>query len=489
MIALWAVVIAPFVCAVVAVLLPRPRAVFAVIVAGSLIEAGLVAALAPAGLAGRVFAAHGHLSSIPCPPTSGTRCRGLRPFVVLCSRYFAPRLRSGELSSAAARRFGAAWFAFLGSMVLVLTTNNLGLMWVGMEATTLASVVLICFEFDREAVRASWTYLIICSVGIALALLGTFLFCAEAKAVAPGNLSPFLWTDLTKIAPAMRPAAAKLAFLFLLVGYGTKAGLAPMHTWLPDAHSQAPAPVSAVLSGVLLNCAMYAISRFLPLAEAATGSTGWPFRLLIPFGLISIGLAAAFIVHEHDIKRLLAYHSVEHMGIIALGLGAGGVAAALFHTLNHSVCKMLTFFCAGDLVEHYGTRDMRRMGGILRSDAVPLAGAGLVLGILVLVGAPPFSIFMSELWIVRSGLGAGHALAVFAFLGGAAIVFVAAIEHVVGMLWQRPDTTATPRATGPRTRWFLVVLPLALLLLVGVWMPAGLGNVLTRAAGVIGGGR
>lgn len=487
MIALWIVVLAPFAFAIAAALMPRARAVFTTVVVGSVGEAVAAVALAPAGLTGRVFAGHRHLlaDSLSTYNLLLVVAVFLLSSLYACSS-FAPRLRSGKLPLSTARRFGAAWFAFLGSMVLVLTTNNLGLMWVGMEATTLASVLLICLEFDRESLHASWTYLILCSVGIALALLGTFLFCAEAKAAAPAGLSPFLWTDLTQIAPSMRPAAAKLAFLFLLVGYGTKVGLAPMHTWLPDAHSQAPAPVSAVLSGVLLNCAMYAISRFLPLTEAATGGSGWPFHLLIPFGLVSIGLAAAFIVHEHDIKRLLAYHSVEHMGIIALGLGVGGVAAALFHTLNHSICKMLTFFCAGDLVERYGTHDMRRMGGLLA--AAPLAGTGLVLGILVLVGAPPFSIFMSELWIVRSGLEAGHGWAVFAFLAGAAIVFVAAVQHAIEMIWRTRDAGSSLRPA-PRSHWALVALPLALLLLVGVFLPRPLEHVLAQAAGVIGGSR
>jgi hydrogenase-4 component F len=488
MMLLWMVVLVPAVLAVVSVLQRSPRAVLGTAVVGSLLEAGLVCAIAQSGLRGRVFAAGRHLMMDPLSTFNLLIVVGVFALSSIYAwDYFSPRIRGGRFPISTARRFGAAWFAFLGSMVLVLTTNNVGLMWVGMEATTLASVMLVCLDFDHESVQASWTYLFLCSVGIALALLGTFLFCAEAKGVAGQGLSAFLWTDLVSIAPNMRPAATRLAFVVLLVGYGTKAGLAPMHTWLPGAHSQAPTPVSAVLSGVLLNCAIYAISRYLPLTDAATGANGWPFRVLLPFGIVSIAVAAAFIVHEHDVKRLLAYHSVEHMGIIVLGLGVGGSAAALYHTLNHSVCKMLTFFCAGDLASRYGTRDMRRMGSLLR--LAPLAGSGLVLGILVLVGAPPFAVFMSELWIVRTGLGGGHTVAVLLFLAGAGVVFIAAIKHAVDMIWQTPDPSLDLAVEPPRSRWVLIALPLLLLAAIGIWMPPSLRQVLTDAASVIGGQR
>ena len=319
--------------------------------------------------------------------------------------------------------------------------------------------MLICLEFDRPSLQAAWAYLLICSVGIALALLGTFLLCGEARTAASGG-DPFLWTHLSELAPRMRAAPVRLAFLFLLVGYGTKAGLAPMHTWLPAAHSQAPSPVSAVLSGVLLNCAIYCISRFVPIVEGTSVDAGWSLGLLVPFGLVSIGVAAAFIVGEHDIKRLLAFHSVEHMGIIALGIGVGGGAAALFHTLNHSVCKMLTFFCAGTLAQRFGTRDMRQMRGILGS--APAAGAGIVLGILALVGLPPFSIFMSELWIVKVGIAGGRYWTIAVFLAGAGVVFIAAIRHAIEMVWKRPGEGREPVAPA-RIAWPLVVLPLAAL--------------------------
>ena len=488
MILLWLAVVAPVVAGLAIVLLPSARAVLGGCIVASVIEAGLVAALVPYGARGEVLAAGQQLRLDPL----STYHLVLVIFVFALSSfyawsYFAPRVRDGSLGRATARRFGACWSAFLASMVLVLTANNVGLMWVAMEATTLASGLLVCLEFDRAAVRAAWTYLLICSVGIALALLGTFVLCGAARQVMTDQ-DPLLWTDLVAVADRLPAGAAKFAFIFLLVGYGTKAGLAPLHTWLPDAHGQAPTPVSAVLSGVLLNCALYAVSRFLPIVDAATGHSGWGTGLLIPFGLLSIVLAAAFIVHEHDVKRLLAFHSVEHLGIIALGLGVGGAAAALYHTFNHSVCKMLTFFCAGKLVQRYGTQDMRAIRGALGHS--PLAGGGLLLGILALVGLPPFSIFMSELWIARQGLRHDHPIAVAVFLLAAAVVFVAAVRHAVEMT----QPSATPPAGPPASRGVrlldlpLVVVPLALLVVVGVWLPGDLRALLDAAAAVIEGG-
>lgn len=474
----------PAVCAIVAAFLARPRAMLALCVVGSLGEVGLFGVVAGAGLRGRCF---GLGQQLLLDPLSVFHLGLVVTVFALSSIYacyaFAPQLASGRLSAPKTRRFGTAWFAFLGAMTLMLVANNVGLMWMAMEATTLASAVLICLEVDRASLRAAWAYLLICSIGIALALLGTFLLCGEARNAAGGSTS-FLWTDLSALAPRMRAVPVRLAFVFLLVGYGTKAGLAPMHTWLPAAHSQAPTPVSAVLSGVLLNCALYCVSRFLPIVETTPGRGGWALGLLTFFGLLSIGVAAVFIVHERDVKRLLAFSSVEHIGIIALGIGVGGGAAALFHTLNHSICKMLAFFCAGTLVHRFGTRDMQRMRGILR--AVPVAGPGIVLGILGLIGLPPFSIFMSELWIAREGLRGGRTLVVTLFLLGAGIVFIAALRHAVNMVWKRPDEGGEPLAPAP-IAWPLVVFPLALLVVLGLWMPASLRGVLNDAAAVMRG--
>jgi hydrogenase-4 component F len=275
----------------------------------------------------------------------------------------------------------------------------------------------------------------------------------------------------------MHTGPLRLGFLFAVVGYGTKAGLAPMHSWLPDAHSQAPTPVSAVLSGALLNCALYSLSRFLPVVEP--GGSGWAHQILVVFGLISIAIAAAFIVHESDIKRLLAFSSVEHIGVITLGLGVGAANAALFHTFSHSACKMLAFFCAGSLAFGYGSRDMDRMHGTLR--AAPVAGAGFLLAVLALVGLPPFSIFASELWIAKVGIERGHALAVVVYVAAIGVVFISAVRRAVQMTWPKPDVEVRVRGANG-IAWPLVVIPLAVVLVAGIWMPSRVGAALDRAA-------
>ncbi len=239
--------------------------------------------------------------------------------------YFGREVATGEMRLKAARRFGALWLASLSAMTLVLVSNNLGIVWVGIEATTLLTAFLICVHVTPSSLEATWKYLIMCSVGVALAFVGTLFAGVAAARLGSTGADALLWTRLSERAGSLDPVTMKTAFIFLLVGYGTKVGLAPLHSWLPDAHSQAPAPVSAVFSGFLLNTALYSILRYVPLVEAATGHHGWALRLMLIFGLVSIAVAAAFILMQHDGKRLLAYHSVEHMGIIALGVGLGGV--------------------------------------------------------------------------------------------------------------------------------------------------------------------
>ena len=273
-----------------------------------------------------------------------------------------------------------------------------------------------------------------CSVGVALAFAGILLLAAAASASLSGQDS-LLWTRLMNPSVAINPMLVKVAFLFLVVGFGTKAGLAPLHSWLPDAHSQAPAPVSAMFSGFLLNTALYCILRCLPLVEAATGNAGWGREILVVLGILSILVAAAFIVGQHDVKRLLAYHSVEHLGIIAIGVGVGGLGiwAALFHTLNHSVCKTLSFFCAGMLGQTYGTHDMRRMTGVVRDS--PVWGSGLIGSLLALIGVAPFALFLSEFLILKAALNAGAYVTAALFLTGLGIVFIGALGHAISMAW------------------------------------------------------
>lgn len=263
--------------------------------------------------------------------------------------YFYTDAASGEMTLRTAHRLNGLWFASMAAMHLVLISNNLGLMWVGIEATTLFTAFLICIYGSATSLEAMWKYLLMCSVGVALAFMGTLLVAASTHGTGVNGASALLWTALRDVAHRLNPKLLKTGFLFLMIGYGTKAGLAPMHNWLPDAHSQAPAPVSAIFSGFLLNAALYCILRLLPLVEALPGSTHWAREIFIAFGLISILIAAGFIIAQHDIKRLLAYSSVEHLGIIALGIGLGGLGhvAALFHIFNNSVSKSVGFFLCG----------------------------------------------------------------------------------------------------------------------------------------------
>src|SRR6266567_2275205 len=352
--------------------------------------------------------------------------------------YFAHETGEHGFTLPVARRFGALWLGSLTAMMLVLVSNNLGIMWVGMEATTLLTAFLISLHPSRLSLEAMWKYLIICSIGIAFAFMGTLLAAASIQSDGGAGADALFWTKLASAEAHLDPTLMKFAFIFVLVGYGTKAGLAPIHSWLPDAHSQAPAPVSAMFSGFLLNTALYCIMRFVPPVQHALGQD-FASGLLIVFGTLSILVAAGFIVFQQDAKRLLAYHSVEHMGIITLGFGLGplGAFAALFHTLNHSVCKSLAFFAVGRLGQRYGSHEMHTIAGALRADR--LWGVSLLISLLALIGVAPFSIFMSEYQLLRAAVGAGAWLTLFLFLVASGVVFVSALRHLIDMAFGTPS--------------------------------------------------
>lgn len=383
------------------------------------------------------------------------------------------------------RIFSACLCLFLASMTLVTSTRNLSVLWVGIEATTLSSAPLIYFHRHRRSLEATWKYLLICSVGIALALLGNILFSVAFYDPA----SPLASMDLTAMLP--RAAAAgkpwlKAAFIFLIVGYGTKMGLAPMHNWLPDAHSQSPSLVSALLSGALLNCAFLGILRAHQILGAA-GIADFSGGLLVLFGLVSMGVAAVFIVGQGDYKRLLAYSSVEHMGILALGVGIGGgaVFGAMLHAACHSLTKGALFLISGNILALYHTRSCHDARGLAR--ALPITGALWMAGFLAICGSPPFGLFVSELLILRAMFVTGAALAAVCYLVFLAIIFVGMSVTVVRMVQGPVPPAVHPPATeavvsfGP---------PLALLTLVlglGLFLPAPFAAFLTRVAGAIGG--
>ncbi len=400
--------------------------------------------------------------------------------------YFSGALRSGGMSRRRAQRFGLLWCGTQAAMTLVLVSNNIGILWVGVEATTLVTAFLISTHRTQASLEAMWKYLIVCSVGIAFAFMGTLLVGAAADRAHLPVEHALLWTTLVDQAGSLDPALLKAGFLFLLVGYGAKAGIAPMHTWLPDAHSQAPAPVSALFSGFMLNAALYCIMRFMPILQIATGHSGWCLRLLLGFGLFSIAVAAAFIVFQRDVKRLLAYCSVEHLGIIAVGLGLGGlgVFAALFHTLVHSLGKTLAFLAAGRLGQLYGSHDMADMAGSMR--AAPLWGNALFASMLALIGVAPFALFLSELLIVRAAIERGAFVSLGLFLAGTAVVFIGMLRHAIAIGWGR--SSVTPRTAA--VAWVeraVTVAAVGALLVLGVWMPDVLQEALRRAAAIVEG--
>jgi len=486
---LWGMLLVPMAAGGACLLIPSARRVLDVAAAGVIASSALCAGAAAFVFArGPIFSAGGWLFLDALSAyhmlvmalvfsLSGLYARG----------YFAHELDAGELAPAQARQFGALFCTSLASMVLVLVSNNLGVMWIGIEATTLLTAFLICVHVTPTSLEAMWKYLLVCSVGVAFAFLGTLLTGASAHRLHLSTSDALLWTRLRAEASVLDPLSIKAAFIFVLVGYGTKAGLAPMHTWLPDAHSQAPAPVSAIFSGFMLNAALYCVLRYLPLVEGATGSPSFCLDLLAAFGLVSIVVSAAFIVFQHDVKRLLAYHSVEHLGIVTLGFGLGGVGtfAALFHTLNHSVCKTLAFFCAGRLGQRHGTHDMEALSGTLRT--APPWGGALFGSLLALIGVAPFALFMSELQILRAAVDGRSFWTLGIFLAGGTIIFLGALRHAVAMAWGEPHAAPAPDHPGALDR-FLAWGPLALLLVLGVWMPPPLGDALRQAAMVLGGG-
>lgn len=376
------------------------------------------------------------------------------------------------------RGFVACLLFFLASMTLVTLAQHFAILWVAIEATTLASAPLIFFHENPRSLEATWKYLLICSVGIALALLGTFLLAASS---GDGSVR-LVVSDLIREAPNLHRPWLKAAFVCLLVGYGTKMGLAPLHSWLPDAHSESPSLVSALLSGALLNCAFLGILRALSVLGAADLAE-FGQGLLWGFGLISMAFAALFLVRQPDYKRMLAYSSVEHMGVLAIGVGLGGLATygAMLHAVNHSVAKALLFLVAGNILAAYGTQSVSRVRGVLGK--LPISGPLWVAGLFAIAGSPPFGLFHSELTILRGAVGAGHLFIGVAYLVLLSVIFVGMSRAVLRM--------AQGRAEGPKceergTRVAAPAVLAGLVLLLGVYVPPVLDSMLWAASRTIG---
>ena len=400
--------------------------------------------------------------------------------------YMEKEVQERHISPPMLPRYYALLNLFSFAMISVLVVGNLGLIWVAVEGTTLASALLVAFYFNREALEAAWKYVMICTVGICLALLGTMILY-YAQVNANGAYQALNWVALKNMAPMLDAGVIKIAFIFILIGYGTKAGLAPMHTWLPDAHSQAPSPVSGLLSGALLSCALYALVRNLIIVQGAIG-TGFPQFVLLSIGVLSILIAIPFVISQHDVKRLLAYSSVEHMGIITLGLGIGtplAVYAALLHIVNHAVVKSSLFYMAGVITQEYKTKNIRQIQGIART--MPMMGTLFVIGILAITGSPPFNIFISKFMIIWSMFEHQQWLLGSAILLLLTGVFAGMMHYCLKMTFGH-STTGIRKHAVASSAMAAIVLSVSIIIVGGLYLPPLVNQVLLRAAEIVLGG-
>ena len=412
----------------------------------------------------------------------------LTAFVAFTTALFArPYMRverdHGKMTAPRMRLFHSMYQLFTFTMLLALTTNNMGLLWVALEAATLATVLLVAVYRTPASLEAAWKYFILCGVGIAQALFGTILLYLAAERLIGAEGGGLLWTNLDAVKDQLEPTVISLAFVFLLVGYGTKVGLAPLHNWLPDAHAEGPTPISAVLSGLLLNVALYAVLRCKVLADGALDSR-FAGELMMGFGLLSVVVAAFFLSRQRDIKRMFAYSSIEHMGLITFAFGMGGALASfagLLHMTVHSLVKSAIFFAVGHAAQKAGTQNMDDIRGLIRVN--PTVGWGLMIGSLAILGMPPFGVFASEFLIITTAMREFPWTTPILLLA-LAVAFAAVLAKVQPMVFG--ETNVRPLAHPPAIVPVFVHLGLALLL--GLYIPPYLENWYTQAARLVAGG-
>jgi hydrogenase-4 component F len=417
---------------------------------------------------------------------------GLTAFVALaCGVYAVGYLRAEELAGKINARLLHRYYVltpvFVGTMMAVPLVNNLGLLWVAIESTTLASVLLVRFYNQKSSLEAAWKYIVIGSAGIALALFGTVLVYSSAVQVVGEHAeNGFNWSVLIEVADRCQPAAMRLGFVMVLVGYGTKAGLAPMHTWKPDAYAEAPVPSAALLGAAFINCAVYGIMRFTMLATRCLGHD-YTGRLLVLFGVASILVAAPFVLVQRNFRRLLAYSSIDHAGVMVAALGFGGklgAFGAVLHMLFHAVAKPLMFFCAGNVQQHYGTPYLRKITGVVRT--LPWTGGLFLMATFAVTGVPPFGLFQSELTTLSAAIAADRAWPAGLFVAGIVTIFAGFLVHMSKLALGRPAAGTMPGAEGP---WklgamLLVAVPVVVL---GLVLPAPIYELVHRAALMIAG--
>jgi hydrogenase-4 component F len=400
---------------------------------------------------------------------------------IFSASYIGHELEIGRLTPPFVRFYHAMYQVLMFAMNLALIANNIGLMWVAIELATLTTVMMVGIYRTHEALEAAWKYFILGSVGIALALFGTILVYMAARPVIGEGLDAMVWSVLVARAGAFDPALLDVAFVFLLLGYGTKIGLAPLHAWLPDAHAEGPTPISAVLSGLLLNVALYALLRFKMLLAVNPAAIA-PGPLMVTLGLVSLVFAAFMLYRRRDIKRMFAYSSIEHMGIITFAFGMGGPLAnfaGLLHMTMHSLTKSAIFFAVGHVAQVKGTQRIADMGGLTESH--PVLGWTLILGVVAIAGLPPLGIFTSEFLVVSSTFARAPALAlllVFGLLVGFAALFL------------RLNSIAFGEARGPSEKAKASYVPmfahLGLVLIAGVYLPPALVGWFETVAKLLG---
>jgi hydrogenase-4 component F len=400
---------------------------------------------------------------------------------VFSASYIDHELEIGRLTPAYLRFYHAMFQAMLGAMSLALLANNIGLMWVAVEIATLSTVLMVGIYRTAEALEAAWKYFILGSVGIALAFFGTILVYLAAQEVMGGGLEAMAWSRLVAESQKLDPALLNLAFVFLLVGYGTKVGLAPLHAWLPDAHAEGPTPISAVLSGLLLNVALYAVLRF-KMVMAANPLALTPGPLMVTMGLVSLVFASLMLYRRRDIKRLFAYSSIEHMGIITFAFGMGGPLAnfaGLLHMTMHSLTKSAIFMSVGHIAQIKGTQKIEDLKGLGATH--PLLAWGFALGVIAIMGLPPLGVFMSEFLVVSSTFARQPLLAIPLVLG--LLLALGALSlRLIGIVFGTPQGSTQPA----KASYVPLFAHLLLVLVAGIWLPAPLVHWFRSVAALLG---
>jgi hydrogenase-4 component F len=400
---------------------------------------------------------------------------------IFSATYIAHEIEIGRITPAFLRFYHAMFQAMMGAMNVALLANNIGLMWVGVEVATLSTVMMVGIYRTHEAIEAAWKYFILGSVGIGLAFFGTILIYLTAQEVLGEGLGAMSWDLLAKNAGRFDPRMMSLAFVFLLVGYGTKVGLAPFHAWLPDAHAEGPTPISAVLSGLLLNVALYALLRF-KMVLAANPATLDVGAIMMTLGLISLIFAAFMLYRRRDIKRLFAYSSIEHMGIATFAFGIGGPLAnfaGLLHMTMHSLTKSAIFFAVGHVAQVKGTQRVAEIGGL--SVTHPVLAVGLALGVVAIAGLPPFGIFASEFMLVSTTFARQPLLALL-LIAGLLVAFGALVLRLQDLVFGAPKGAKDP----VKASYVPLFLHLALVLIAGLWLPGEVVNWFRAVAALLG---